>query len=275
MAESQITRDDLIVETYSKLADKYDDEKNLRSCWGRAMHSAIENLSSDSGYRTVADLGCGTGSALVEYSKRVSPEVEIFGFEPAEKMRRFASERARGIPNIRVGDGRFENIPLGDDALDYLWSIMAFHWTTDLERSVAELRRVVRPGGDLDLIFIGRWNGRELIEKTSPIFLRFMGPKLLIESAKLRKQLERAEAETLFAKYFDPSSLSVTESYTTYYDSLEGHWGWWVRIEGQLVKIPAERKAACDEAVRLAMMELDTDQGIPYTLHAIHVRIRG
>ena len=28
----------MVVETYSLLADKYDDELNLQSCWGRAAH---------------------------------------------------------------------------------------------------------------------------------------------------------------------------------------------------------------------------------------------
>ena len=46
------------------------------------------------------------------------------------------------------------------------------------------------------------------------------------------------EAFRLFSRAFEPSRLSVGESYDTYYDSLEGHWGWWARIEGHFVQMP-------------------------------------
>src|SRR5882724_617035 len=108
---------------------------------------------------------------------------------------------------------------------------MAFHWVTDLDRSVNELRRVLRATGEADLFFIGRWNGREFIKKTTPIFLKYMGPARLLQAAKLRKQLSREDALKLFRSRFTDAQVSVEESYHTYYDSLEGHWGWWVRIE--------------------------------------------
>lgn len=65
----------------------------------------------------------------------------------------------------------------------------------------------------MDLFFIGRDNGREFIQKTSGIFLKYMGPALLLDSARLRKQLTRDAALQLFASVFEPSSLSVEESF--------------------------------------------------------------
>jgi len=66
----------------------------------------------------------------------------------------------------------------------------------------------------------------------------------------------------------------VAESYHTYHDTLDGHWGWWVRIEGQFVDIPPGRQAECDRAVRDALASLATDAHIPYTVHLLHVRLR-
>jgi hypothetical protein len=100
-----------------------------------------------------------------------------------------------------------------------------------------------------------------------------MGPALLLESARLRKQLTREAAQALFARYFSPSRIVVDESYQTYRDTLAGHWAWWVRIEGQFLQIPPDRRHACDEEVRSALARLAGEQGIPYTIHQLHVRL--
>jgi hypothetical protein len=139
---------------------------------------------------------------------------------------------------------------------------------------VRELARVLGTFGEMDLTFIGRHNGREFIKKTSPIFFRYVKPARLIEAAALRKQLSAAEATALFHTAFAAEDLVVEESYHTFYDSLEGHWAWWVRIEGQTLDIAPEKKAECDAALRAALATLETDQGIPYTVHLLHVRLR-
>lgn len=47
-----------------------------------------------------------------------------------------------------------------------------------------------------------------------------------------------------------------------------------MRIEGQTLDIAPEKKADCDAAVRAALATLETEQGIPYTVHLLHVRLR-
>ena len=153
-------------------------------------------------------------------------------------------------------EGAFEQIPLESHSIDYLYSILAFHWTTDLDRSAQELARVLKSNGDMDLFFIGRNNGQEFIRKTTPVFLKYMGPVALLRSAGMRQQLTEDEALQLFSRAFPSHSVAVKESYDTYYDTLEGHWTWWVRIEGQLVEIPAQKRSDCDRAVRDAMATL-------------------
>jgi hypothetical protein len=126
----------------------------------------------------------------------------------------------------------------------------------------------------MDLFFIGRNNGREVIQKTTPIFLKYMGPALLLDSARMRKQLKKDEAYELFANAFPSSLVSVEESYDTYYDTLEGHWGWWVRIEGHFLQLPSEKTRECYQELGDALLSLAGDQGIPYVIHQLHVRLR-
>jgi ubiquinone/menaquinone biosynthesis C-methylase UbiE len=263
-----------VVETYSLLAEKYDDELNLQSCWGRAADRIQSSLAIEDDDQVVVDVGCGTGRALLQLARRSQPNIQFIGIEPAENMRKCAARRIGSRTNISILDGRFEEIPLKSQSVDYLFSIFAFHWVTDLRASVREIQRVLRPNGRVDLFFIGRNNGHEFIRKTSPIFLKYMGPARFLESVRMRTQLTREEALRLFCETFDPHQVSAVESYETYYDSLEGHWGWWVRIEGQFVSIPPEARKACDREVRSALSGLSTEKGIPYTIHCLHVTLR-
>ena len=96
---------------------------------------------------------------------------------------------------------------------------------------------------------------------------------MLLESAGLRKQLTQEAAFDAFCRVFSSKRLTVDESYNTHYDSLEGHWSWWLRIEGHFVKIPPERKAACDAAIRAAIGTLGEADRIPYTVHLLHVKV--
>jgi hypothetical protein len=90
----------------------------------------------------------------------------------------------------------------------------------------------------------------------------------------MRKQLTRDATLRLFSSVFDPARLSVEESYQTYHDTLDGHWAWWVRIEGHFMRIPPEKKKACDEEVKAALSGLGTGDKIPYTIHQLHVKVR-
>lgn len=261
-----------VVETYSKLAEQYDEERNRRSCWGLSADQALASIRLMDHHRVIADVGCGTGRALRALASRYSDR-RFIGVEPAENMRRKAEEVTTGYGGIDILDGSFEELPMAAGSVDYLYSVHAFHWTTDLRKSVEELARVLAPSGSADLFFTGRHNGPEFLRKTTPIFLKYMGPTGLLESAALRKQLTREQACALFEPAFDGGRVAVTESYHTYYDSLEGHWSWWVRAEGHFVRIPPERRERCDQEIQQALAGLAGDQGIPYTIHLLHVHL--
>lgn len=262
-----------IVETYSRLANEYASDENQRSCWGRVSRSLLDSLAFDHTDGTVVDIGCGTGIELARLAAASPQTVQFIGVEPAAKMRELAAERTADYENVEIVNGSFETIPLADHSVDYLYSILAFHWAVDPKRAVSEIGRVLRPAGKIDLSFIGRENGREFIQKTTPIFFRYLSPIEMIRAVSLRKHLTVEEVAALFARVFPRESVQVEESLVTYYDSLEGHWSWWVRIEGQFLEIPPERKAECDNDVRAALATLATERGIPYTVHLIRVRL--
>jgi ubiquinone/menaquinone biosynthesis C-methylase UbiE len=265
----------VVFDTYSDQADTYDGTGNVRSCWGLDTERIIKSMHRKPEHKTVVDVGCGTGGALLHLATGASADVRFVGVEPAENMRRRAETLLAHVPNAAFYEGAWESIPLDDGSVDYMISINSFHWSSDLPKAVSEAQRVLAPKGDMDHFFIGRLIGREFVKVTSPIFLRYMGPKRLLEAASMRQHLTRQEAENIFRDAFSDYDVEVTESFDTYFDTVEGHLGWWVRIEPQLLGIPEGKREACIAEVKEALASLATEQGVPYTKHTLHAAVRG
>jgi SAM-dependent methyltransferase len=112
--------------------------------------AAVERLVSELGLgrgSRVLDLAAGTGRLAALLAPRVGALVAV---EPSEPMRRVLS---RELPAIEVHAATAERLPLDDASLDAVVVAEAFHWF-DARAALAEIARVVRPGGGLALL----WN---------------------------------------------------------------------------------------------------------------------
>ncbi len=269
-----------VVEAYSENAGAYDQDANLDSCWGKLATRFLSEIQLKDRYRSVVDVGCGAGHALRELATRALTAnhrdgTQFIGVEPAENMRLRAATNLAELDRVRLVDGRFEALPLETAAVDYVLSIMAFHWVVDLQASAKELARVLGSDGEMDLFFTGRDTGQEFRANTTPVFLKYMGLRVLFESTGMRQHLTLPATLALFKEAFPTRPVTVDESRETYYDSLEGHWAWWEsRASGHFAKIPAEKRQQCDTEVRDAIASLTTPRGIPYTVHVLHVQLR-
>jgi SAM-dependent methyltransferase len=100
--------------------------------------------------RDVLDLAAGTGKltrVIAETGARVT------AVEPLDEMR---AQLQHAYPDVTALAGTAEQIPLDDDSVDAVLVGQAFHWF-DVERALAEIDRVLRPGGVLGLF----WNIRD------------------------------------------------------------------------------------------------------------------
>jgi SAM-dependent methyltransferase len=95
----------------------------------------------------VLDLAAGTGQLSRLFVPLVASVVAV---EPSASMRDVLTRR---LPTVEALDGRAERIPLPDHSVDAAVIGNAFHWF-DGEAAVAELARVLRPGGGLAVL----WN---------------------------------------------------------------------------------------------------------------------
>jgi ubiquinone/menaquinone biosynthesis C-methylase UbiE len=77
----------------------------------------------------------------------------VIAVEPGPEM---LAQLQRCVPEAEAILGAAEAIPLGDESIDAVLCGQSFHWFREGE-AVAEIRRVLRPGGGLGLI----WNVRD------------------------------------------------------------------------------------------------------------------
>lgn len=100
--------------------------------------------------RVAVDLGAGTGKFT---ARLAATGARVIAVEPVAAMR---TELAARLPGVEAIEGRAQAIPLPDASVDALTCAQAFHWFATPE-ALAEIARVLRPGGRLGLI----WNIRD------------------------------------------------------------------------------------------------------------------
>ena len=110
---------------------------------------AIEWLTRELGLepgRTVVDLAAGTGKLT---RRLAATGARVIGVEPIAEMRALIPAPAEPL------EGTAEAVPVPDGTADAVTVAQAFHWFAG-DRALAEIHRVLRPGGALALV----WNSR-------------------------------------------------------------------------------------------------------------------
>lgn len=118
--------------------------------WNHNAHSCplLAGVVGESA-RTVVDVGCGDGTLARSLAR---PGRDVLGVDPDP----------RGVPEagdgVRFATARAEDLPCADATVDALVMVMALHHT-DAPAALAEMRRVVRPGGTVAILGEGRSSG--------------------------------------------------------------------------------------------------------------------
>jgi SAM-dependent methyltransferase len=138
---------DVAVEGFTKGTDAY--ERARPSYPPAAVAFLVDELGIGPA-STVVDLAAGTGKLT---RLLVPTGAKIIAVEPVEAMR---TKLRDVVPGIEVRAGAAEALPLADGSADCVTVAQAFHWFRPAE-ALAEIGRVLRPGGGLALL----WNARD------------------------------------------------------------------------------------------------------------------
>ena len=137
---SQLTFDE---KTAAQLEDVYRRRDILRR---RAIVG--EALAASPGER-VADVGCGPGFYVLEMLQQVGPEGAVVGLDASPQMLAVAGRRCEGHENVSFLEADAKSLPLDDGGFDAVVTVQVLEYVDDVEAALAELFRVLRPGGRL------------------------------------------------------------------------------------------------------------------------------
>lgn len=114
---------------------------------GVARRMAVfEALAVESG-QAVLDLGCGGGHLVRELALALGNGGRAVGLDASAAQLEAARALCAGLPAAELIEGDATDLSFKDGAFDGLASIQALEYIPDVDRALAEARRVLRPGG--------------------------------------------------------------------------------------------------------------------------------
>jgi arsenite methyltransferase len=170
----------------------------------------------------VLDVGSGPGFLAAEIAHDVGPSGRVHGVDPSAAMLEIARRRttAGDAAPLRFGPGAADALPLADETFDAVVCTQVLEYVDDVAGALAEMRRVLRPGGRL-LALDTDWSTLRLRTGDPQRMARVLAaweehlvhPHLprslpaLIEEAGLR--LERSEVVPIVNRGFDPDTYGA------------------------------------------------------------------
>lgn len=109
------------------------------------IEATMAGIHDWSGQR-VLDLGCGSGFHLPRFARTAAT---VVGVEPHEPLAALARRRisALSLTNASVLEGAAQRLPLADDSVEMIHARWAYFFGPGCEPGLAEVKRVLRPGG--------------------------------------------------------------------------------------------------------------------------------
>ena len=103
--------------------------------------------------QVVLDVGCGAGTDLLLAAMRVGPHGRAIGVDMTAAMRdaRAAGAAACGLSNVEVRDGDATSLGVDSGSVDVVISNGVLNLVPDKHRAIAEIARVLKPGGRVQI----------------------------------------------------------------------------------------------------------------------------
>jgi demethylmenaquinone methyltransferase / 2-methoxy-6-polyprenyl-1,4-benzoquinol methylase len=149
-------RESQVRSMFDRIAGRYD---LMNSVMSAGMHHRWRGRAADLAQigpgASALDVCCGTGDLALELARRAGPRGRVVGLDFSAPMLDLAREKSRADGD-RVGwvQGNALELPFEDGEFDAATVGFGARNVVDLERGIAEMARVVRPGGRVVILEI-------------------------------------------------------------------------------------------------------------------------
>ena len=140
---------DKVIETFDRWVEEGKDA-GLEQGHGDVVRQLIGKMGLRAGER-VLDLGCGNGWAT-RLIAQTEAGVQAIGVDASPKMIAKADELHSYTIRARYDFCPFEALDFKDEEFDRVFSMEAIYYTSDVEKTLAECLRVMKPGAKADIL---------------------------------------------------------------------------------------------------------------------------
>ena len=151
----------------------------------------------------IADIGAGEGSFSLLLAQRAK---HVIAIDNSEKMVEYGTQLARkqGVKNLEYRLGDLEEIPIDTASVDVALLSQSLHHAIHPERAIAEAWRILKPGGRLAILDLGKHRFEEARELYADLWLGFSEVELesLIHKAGFQNVLTSVVHKEAEAPHF-------------------------------------------------------------------------
>ena len=138
----------LVQGVFDQVFDKYDLMNDFMSLGvHRSWKKTLLNMMNPSKNQKLIDVACGTGDIGKLYLDNTDKENFITCVDPNEGMIAKGKKKLKKYNNINWVISNAENLPLKENSFDFYTISFGLRNTKDLNKSLSEAHRVLKPGG--------------------------------------------------------------------------------------------------------------------------------
>jgi malonyl-CoA O-methyltransferase len=130
--------------SFSRAAASYDAAAVLQHEIGRRMVARFDTIRLEP--KVILDVGCGTGQTTEALMRRF-PKARLLALDFALPMLQRTRKRGRWLRRPRCLCADLDALPLADQSVDLVFANVAMQWSQRPDESIADIARVLRPGG--------------------------------------------------------------------------------------------------------------------------------
>jgi len=185
---------------YDSFAEAYAAETESNLINGYYTRPAILDLAGDVAGRRILDVGCGAGPLFESLRDRGAI---VTGIEPSARMLDLARKRLGEGAALHLGGLGGDPLPFPDAAFDDAIACLVLHYLEDWTAPLAELRRVLVPGGRL------------IIAVNHPFVYKLLYPDAIYSVIRQFSEDTTFSGQSAVLMYWHRPLHAMTDAFTT------------------------------------------------------------